>query len=249
MIRPTVIAHRGNSGPAPACTMEAIRQAVELGADMIELDVRLSSDGIPVIIHNSTVDETTDGSGAVSSFSLAQLKKLDAGSWKDKRYAGERIPTLMEVLEYSRGKVYLSLDLKDEASIPTLINAVQEADMVGSIVMCGCHEPQARKIWDIDESFTVLLNTDSQLDKLAKRRDKSEFIREYIRRACTGKLAALNVNHKYVTQELIRRAHLRALPVWAWTVDDEKDMRRLIGMGVDAIYTNWPERLLKVAGR
>ena len=83
--------------------MEAIRQAVGLGADMIELDVRLSSDGIPVIIHNSTVDETTDGSGKVSSLSLAQLKELDAGSWKDKRYAGERIPTLVEVLEYSRG--------------------------------------------------------------------------------------------------------------------------------------------------
>jgi len=245
MIKPIVIAHRGNSGPAPACTMEAIRQAVELGAYMIELDVRLSSDGIPVIIHNSTVDETTDGSGAVSSFSLAQLKKLDAGSWKDKRYAGERIPTLMEVLEYSSGKVYLSLDLKDEATVPALVRAVQEADMVSSVVMCGCCEPQAQKIWAIDESFTVLLNTDSQLDKLAKRNEKSEFISEYIRRACTGKFAALNVNYRYITQDLIRRAHLRALPVWAWTVDGEKDMRRLIDMGVDAIYSNWPERLLK----
>lgn len=242
-----VIAHRGNSGPAPACTMEAIRQAVELGADMIELDVRLSSDGIPVIIHNSAVDETTDGSGEVSSLSLAQLKELDAGSWKDKRYAGEQIPTLMEVLEYSRGKVYLSLDLKDEATVPSLVKAVQEADMVSSIVICGCCEPQAQKIWAIDESFTVLLNTDSQLDKLAKREDKSEFISEYIRRACTGKFSALNVNHKYVTQELIRRAHLRALPVWTWTVDDRKNMKRLLQMGVDAIYTNWPERLLKVS--
>ena len=89
-IKPLVIAHRGNSGPAPACTMEAIKPAVELGADMIELDVRISRDGVPVIIHNGTVDETTDGKGQVLSMTLAQLKKLDAGSWKDKRYAGQR---------------------------------------------------------------------------------------------------------------------------------------------------------------
>ncbi len=245
-IKPIVIAHRGNSGPAPACTMAAIRQAVELGADMIELDVRPSRDGVPVIIHNSTVDDTTDGSGEVSSMSLAQLKELDAGSWKDEQYAGERIPILTEVLEFCSGKINLSLDLKDEAVVPAMIKAIQEADMADNVVICGCCEPQARKIWKIDESLTVLLNTDSQLEELAKREDKSDFIREYIRRACAGKLAALNVSFRYVTHELIRRAHLRALPVWTWTVDDEADMERLIRMGVDAIYTNWPERLLEV---
>ena len=76
--RPIVIAHRGNSGPAPACTMAAIRQAVDLGADMIELDVRGSRDGVAVIIHNGSVNETTNGKGPVSSFSVAQLRP----SWK-----------------------------------------------------------------------------------------------------------------------------------------------------------------------
>jgi glycerophosphoryl diester phosphodiesterase len=229
--------------------MEAIRQAVELGADMIELDVRISRDGIPVIIHNSTVDETTDGKGQVSSMTLAQLKKLDAGSWKDKRYAGQRIPTLMEVLEYSRGKVNLSLDLKAEAVIPSMVSAIQETDMMDDVVICGCCEPQAQKIWEMDENLTVLMNMDSRLDELAKRDDKSDYIREYIRRACKGKLAALNVSFRCVTHELIRRAHLRALPVWTWTVDDEADMERLMQMGVDAMYTNWPGRLLKVMER
>lgn len=247
--KPVVIAHRGNSGAAPANTMEAIRQAVELGVDMIELDVRGSKDGVPVLLHNDSVDETTDGKGPVSSLDLVQLKKLDAGSWKDKRYAGERIPTLTEALEFASGKVNLSLDLKDESIIPDMIKTIQDADMVGDVVICGCCEPQAQKVWDIDANFTVLFNTDSRLDDLAKREDKSEFIREYIRRACRGKLAALNVSFKYVTQELVRRAHLRALPVWTWTVDDKKDMESLLQMGVDAIYTNWPERLLEVTGR
>ena len=155
----------------------------------------------------------------------------------------------MEALEFARGKVSLSLDLKDEVIIPAMIKAVQEAEMVDDVVICGCCEPQAQKVWEIDKSLTVLLNTDSQLDKLAKRNDKSDFIREYIRRACRAKLAALNVSFKYVTHELIRRAHLRALPVWTWTVDDSADMKRLLRMGVDAIYTNWPERLLEIAGR
>jgi len=250
VIKPIVIAHRGNSGVAPANTMEAIRQAVELGADMIELDVRESRDGIPVLIHNDTVDETTDGKGAVSSLDLAQLKKLDAGSWKDKRYAGERISTLMEALEFAaKGRVSLALDLKDEAIIPAMIKAVQEADMVDNVVVCGCYEPQAQKMWEIDDSLTVLLDADTRLEKLAKYEDKSEFIREYIHRACKARLAALNVSFKYVTPELIRRAHLRALPVWTWTVDEKEDMQRLLQMGVDAIYTNWPERLLKILGR
>ena len=241
-----VIAHRGNSCCAPACTIEAIRQAIELGVDMIELDVRGSRDGVPVIIHNSTVDETTDGTGAVSSMDLAQLKKLDAGSWKDKKYTGERIPTLAEVLEYSRGKANLSLDLKDESIIPAMIEAVQKANMIDEVVICGCHEPQSQKIWAIDPNFTVLLNTDSQLDDLAKKEGKSDFSREYIRRTRKGKLAALNVNFNFITPELIRHAHLHALPVWAWTVDEKEDMKRLIQMGVDAIYTNWPERLVSI---
>jgi len=280
-MKPIVIDHRGNSGHAPANTMESIRQAVELGVDMIELDVRICRDGVPVLIHNDTVDETTNGSGAVSSLDLAQLKELDAGSWKDERYAGERIPTLMEALEFAKGKVNLSLDLKDEAAIPAMIKAVQEANMVDDVVICGCYELQAQKIREINGSITILLNTDSQLEELAEReskasrlvgqaslpvtsqarclchqqkyklldKGKSDFIREYIRRACEAKLAALNVSFRYVTPELIRRAHLRALPVWTWTVDDRKDMRRLLYMGVDAIYTNWPERLLEVTGR
>jgi len=247
--RTLVIAHRGNSGVAPANTMESIRQAVELGVDIIELDVRSSRDGVPVLIHDDTVDETTDGSGSVLSLDLAQLKRLDAGSWKDKKYAGERIPTLREALEFARGRVSLSLDLKDEAIIPAMIGAVHEADMVDDVVICGCCEPQAEKIRAIDKSIAVLFNTDSQLDELADRADKSDFVREYIHRASRGGLAALNVSFKYVTSELIHKAHIRALPVWTWTADDKKDMRHLIKMGVDAIYTNYPERLLEVLRR
>jgi len=243
---PLIIGHRGNSGVAPANTMESIRQAVVLGVDMIELDVKQTRDCVLILIHNDTLDETTNGKGLVSDMDYANIKELDAGSWKDKKYAGEKIPTLMEALDFAKGKVYLSLDLKDEAVIPTMINAIKNADMLDDVVICGCCEPQAKAIWDINKNITVVLNTDSKLDELAKRENKTDFIHEYIHRACRERFSALNVSHRFVTEELIYRAHLRGLPIWTWTVDNISDMERLINMGADAIYSNFPEKLLRV---
>jgi glycerophosphoryl diester phosphodiesterase len=242
---PLIIGHRGNSGVAPANTMESIRQAVALGVDMIELDVRQTRDRVLILIHNDTLDETTNGKGLVSDMDYANIKELDAGSWKNKIYAGERIPTLMEALDFARGKVCLSLDLKDEAVIPAMLNAIKDADMVDGVVVCGCCEPQAKAIWDLNKNITVVLNTDSKLDELAKCENKTDFIREYIHRACRERFSALNVSYRFVTEELIYQAHLRGLPVWTWTVDNISDMERLINMGVDAIYSNFPERLLQ----
>jgi glycerophosphoryl diester phosphodiesterase len=97
-LRPLVCAHRGRSGVAPENTLAAFEAAVDLGADFLELDVRRSADGEIVCIHDATVDRTTDGTGAVADLTLAELRALDAGSWKDARYAGERIPLLSAVL-------------------------------------------------------------------------------------------------------------------------------------------------------
>ncbi len=244
--KPLVIGHRGNSGNAPANTMEAIRQAIDIGVDMIEIDVRLTKDRIPVLIHNDTVDETTDGKGLVSDMSFDQIRKLDAGSWKDKKYKGEKIPSLIEALDYTKDKVCLSIDLKEEAAIPEVVKAIQDANRVDSVVICGCIEHQAKAIWQLDKNLSVLLNTDSKLDRLAKKENKADFIREYIGRACRERFSVLNVNYKFVTDELIYRAHLRGLSVWAWTVDEEENMRQLVEMGIDAIYSNYPERVMKV---
>ena len=244
--RPLVIAHRGNSGVAPANTLIAFRQAIELQVDMIEIDVNLTQDGIPVLIHDESVEHTTNGKGSVSDFTLAELKQLDAGSWKAKQFAGERIPTLAEALEVAKGHVHLAVDLKNERAIPEMVKVIQDAGMKDDVVICGCDVPTAQKVRCFDDQLTIMLNMDDELNELAKRADKSAFIHEYVRQACYVHLGALNVNYKHVNENLIKHAHLKALPVWTWTVDDEKDMRRLIDLGVDAIYTNWPERLLRI---
>jgi len=110
--RPWAIAHRGASLEAPENTLAAFQRAMELGADLIELDVHQTADGHIVVIHDETVDRTTDGSGTVGNMPLAVVRELDAGSWMGPRFAGERVPTLGEVLELTRGRIGLAIEIK-----------------------------------------------------------------------------------------------------------------------------------------
>ena len=109
-----VIAHRGASAERPECTLAAVKRAIEVGATAAEVDVRTSKDGHLFILHDRTLDRTTNGSGRASSLTLAELQRLDAGSHFDEKYRGERIPSLIEVAELCRGKINLFLDLKEQ---------------------------------------------------------------------------------------------------------------------------------------
>lgn len=129
--------------------MASFVRAWQDGADIIELDVRLSADQEVVVIHDARVDRTTDGTGYVSQMTVAELKKLDAGSWFDLRYAGERIPTLSEVLDWTKGKIGLLLELKfepfgsyDPALAPRILEAVELADIDDQIAMIS-YQPRA----------------------------------------------------------------------------------------------------------
>lgn len=109
-----IIAHRGASAERPECTLAAVRRAIEVGATAVEVDVRTSRDGELFILHDATLDRTTDGSGPANRLTLKQLQQLDAGSWFDPKYRGERIPSLIEAAELCRGKIDLLLDLKEQ---------------------------------------------------------------------------------------------------------------------------------------
>ncbi len=111
---PRIVAHRGAMTQRPECTLAAIRRAVELGAHVVELDVRLSKDGIPFLLHDATLDRTTDGTGPANRLTMKQLKQLDAGSHFHRKYRGERIPTLAEALALCRGRIDVLLDLKEQ---------------------------------------------------------------------------------------------------------------------------------------
>lgn len=134
-----VIAHRGSREKAPENTMAAFEKALEDGADAIELDVQLSKDGEYVVIHDSTLDRTTNGKGKVSDYTLAELKELDAGSWFGPEFAGEKIPTLRESLTWAKGKINIDVEVKKtqatEQSSSGLMSVIEETGMKNQVAI------------------------------------------------------------------------------------------------------------------
>ncbi len=246
---PQLIAHRGNSGPSPENTRPAIEQAITLGVDMVEVDVRLSRDGLPVLIHNQTLRQTTNGSGRVAKHTLAELKLLDAGSWKGPQFAGEPLLTLHETLELARHRVGLNLDLKTHSAIWRTLEAVRQMNMTDEVIVTGCCWSCVKTIRRSEARLTVLLNLNQAMDFLARRSAKSLFRLTYLSQTRTIRAAGININHHYVDQELIDAAKRLGLSVWTWSVNDEDRLQNLIDLGVDSITTSWPERMMPLMHR
>ncbi len=235
------IAHRGASAVAPPNTLAAFRRAAELGADGIELDVHLSADGVPVVIHDFTVDATTDGQGRVRDMPLAALKELDAGSRFDPAFAGERIPTLEEVFAEVGDRLLINVELK---SIPGNDYPGLEEAVAAQIARHGLAERA------LVSSFNPLALR--RMRRIAPHIPLG-FLYETAPLSRVARLAAALIPglrpeaiHPWwgmVTAAAVRRAHARGQRVVVWTVDDETAMRRLIGWRVDAIITNYPDRM------
>ncbi len=242
-------AHRGNSGPAPGNTRPALEQAIAAGVDMAEVDVRLSRDGIPVLIHHPTLEHTTNGKGRVDEHSIRELRQLDAGGWRGPQFAGEPPLSLYEGLELARNRVALNLDLKTEQAIPAIIRAVRDMRMIDQVVISGCARTCIKTIQASETRLTVLLNLGQPLKLLARNGPAALFRAGYLTQARVLAPAGINVDHRYVNRQLIEATHRHGLSVWTWTVDDEARLKELVDLGVDSISTNWPERMLRVINR
>jgi glycerophosphoryl diester phosphodiesterase len=232
------IAHRGASAAAPPNTLAAFEKALQLGADGIELDVRLCADGVPVVIHDATVDATTSRSGSVAKMTLAQLKKLDAGSPFDRIFAGERIPTLIEVLEAVGKQHMVNIELKSDAVWGArlehaVVDAIARCESDERVLLSSFNPLALRRIQRIAPHLaTAMLYTPATLSSLGLGRLISP--RRY---------AAVHPHHSLVDKGHMRWARQHNYRVHVWTVDDEGVMRRLIGHGVDGIITNVPDLL------
>lgn len=245
---PTVVGHRGNSGESPANTLVSIEQAIRLGVDVVEVDVRLTRDGRAILLHDHTVDATTDGKGTVADMDFDAVRRLDAGAWKDERFRGERVPTLAEALELARGRCLMNLDIKCDAAVSPTVRAVRDAGMLREVVVSGCTEARARRVHSEEPSLTICLDWDDEFASLQKT-DGRELIARGIERALRARLQGLNWHHSGVTPELVRAARMRGLAVWTWTVDEPERMAQLVEYGVDSITSNHPRRLLHLLGR
>lgn len=241
-----IIAHRGNSGPSPENTRLAINQAIDLGVDMVEVDIHISQDGIPVLIHHSRLENTTNGQGHVTEHTLSELRLLDVGGWKAPEFAGERILTLHDVLDLARNRISLNLDIKTERVIPATIKTIQEMRVLNQVVISGCTQDCVKDIRSQEPQLTVLLNLDAKLEQLALTGPAVLFRSRCLTVAEQSGAVGINIAHVFVNRPLVQQAHQKGLSVWAWTVDDEERVQELLEMGVDSITTNWPEQMMTV---
>ncbi len=174
-----IIAHRGASAERPECTIAATKRAIEVGATATEVDVRTSKDGRLFILHDATLDRTTNGTGPANALTLQELQQLDAGSWFDKKYRNESIPSLIEVAQLCRGKIDLLLDLKEQGEgYDRQVAAVirEHGDPAKTLIGVRSVE-QAIRFWTIlpDARQLGLIPTVDDIEAFAKA--GSEYIR------------------------------------------------------------------------
>ena len=224
------IAHRGASGRFPENTLKAFAAAIDAGAQMCELDVQLTVDGAVVVIHDETLERTTDGRGAVRSMTLAQLKRFDAGIRFGREFAGERIPTLEEVMALADGRCGLNIELKGAGVERKVCELLVERRALATAMISSFD-------WD---ALAIVRHFEPRVrvGMLA-----SQWPARLVGAAFELKAESINPRSDIVTEDLCIAAHERNLSVYAWTVDEPGEMRRLIAFGVDGIMTNYPERL------
>jgi glycerophosphoryl diester phosphodiesterase len=240
---PYFFAHRGASAYAPENTLAAFQRALEQGAHLIEFDVKLTADKQVVVIHDQTVDRTTNGTGKVNQLPLSELKKLDAGSWFDEKYHGESIPTLEEVFESIGNKLFMNVELTNYASpFDGLVDKVS--------VLVKKHRMENRVIFS--SFFPTNLIRARQLVPAVFRGQLILPGRSGWWQRVWGSLIDVQANHPYtsdVTAESIDRAHRRGRLVHVWTVNDPEDMKRLCCLGADGFFTDDPMLALDIISK
>lgn len=230
----SVIAHRGASGSAPENTLAAVELALAQGADRVEVDVRRTADGELVLLHDRDPRRTTDvgpdrAGDPVDSFSLAALRRLDAGSWFDVRFAGERVPVLGELLELVRGRAGVHLELKDPARHPGVERQVVAAIGRGDDVLVQSFDHASMR-------RVHALAPDVPVGLLVGERPGPALLR-----AAAGYAAEVNPAVGALDADVVAALREHGLRTSVWTVDDPAELRRVAALGVDAVITDRPD--------
>jgi glycerophosphoryl diester phosphodiesterase len=217
-----VIGHRGCAGIEPENTLLAVRRALELGCQIVEVDVHLVG-GELAVIHDSTVNRTTNGLGSVSSFSLEELRRLDAGK-------GERIPLLSDVLDICEGKVGVNVEIKGKGCARALAKMLESrADVIVSSFDWGQLEEFACLSPEID--VAVLVDKKSKIDAAFRLAQKLEAI-------------AVNPSVRVLSGSLVERAHEAGMKVYSYTVRSQRDLNHVLESGADGCFADDPAMVL-----
>jgi len=220
-----ITAHRGSSFEAPENTLSAIDIAMKNGATHVEIDVQLTKDGHLILLHDKTFLRTTGVDKRADQLTLKQVQTLDSGSWFDEKYASERIPTLSEIIEYTRDKIILNIEIKGSNYSPNVVDEVARSIEQHNI---------------IDQCVVTSLNYDD-LERIEVINSKIKT--GYIMFVAIGQLKDLNIDFysveaTNVTDKFIRNAHSLNREVHVWTINSVEDMEEMLSLGVDNIITD-----------
>ncbi|MBI2486043.1 MAG: glycerophosphodiester phosphodiesterase [Deltaproteobacteria bacterium] len=216
------IAHRGASAYEPENTLRSFKRAIEIGAEMMEFDVRFSQDGHLVIIHDKKVDRTTNGHGLVREMTLSELKKLDAGK-------GEKIPTLEEVFDFGKGTIKFVVELKDRGTEEKVINLVRDKGLIDDVFLVSFHCDLIKRAKSLEPRIRTGLIMLFSFDTVGKGKE------------CRADAVA--PSQYFITRGMVEKVNKNGMFLFAWTVDDPKKAKKLKEIGVDGIVTNKPDLL------
>ncbi|MGA9536109.1 MAG: glycerophosphodiester phosphodiesterase family protein [Desulfobacterales bacterium] len=246
LVPPVIIAHRGYRKRYPENTLAAFAAAFDAGACMVELDVTLTRDRRVVVLHDDTLDRTTDGCGQARGFTLDELKQLDAGNWFDPRFAGERLPTMEEVLGLCAGRGMVNIEIKagafeagrlPDAIEEQVLTAVVERGMSDCVLISSFETRFLSRIADRANAPAVGVLTEQRIGSdplsLCKR------LRAF----------SWHPDFRSVTSARVRAMHAAGIMVFPYTVNQPEEYRVLLQMGVDGVFTDDPLLLQTAIGR
>lgn len=220
-----IMGHRGAPREEPENTQRSLRRALEIGVDAVEVDVHLSRDGRVVVIHDDTVDRTTNGHGRVRDLTFAELRKLDAGK-------GERLPSLEEVIDLVRGRVHLVVEVKDPAAGLPVLRIFQEREIFPDAHVISFWHPLVKALKEQEPRLrTGVLLVGCPVDPAGMAR--------------AAKAEALVLNYAYVTPELVAATHAHGLLVYVWNIDDVETLKAYLPLNLDGIGSNRPDLIVE----
>ncbi|MFF2887064.1 glycerophosphodiester phosphodiesterase [Paenibacillus sp. NPDC057967] len=233
--KPLVIAHRGASAEAPENSLAAFMLGVRQGCDMIELDVHLTKDKQVIVIHDHTLDRTTNGIGDIANLNYKDIKGFDCGKWFSDQYAGEYVPLLEEVLTKVPAHVQFNVEVKAAETpgmVGCLVDVLRKTDRIGSTVVSSFH-------------YGCLIELKKQLPDLRIGLLYHEEIADCktFEEESGVEVFSLHPHYPFVTASYMETANAASKAVYPWTVDGEADLRKLIDLGVAGIITNKPSLL------
>lgn len=235
---PRIIGHRGAAGLAPENTLAGFRKAAEIGLSWVEFDVHLSADGVPVLIHDDTLDRTTNGRGPVAKADLAALKRLDAGSWFDPAFRGETIPTLGETVSLL-GQLGMSavVEIKPSPGAEALT-----AEVAASVLLA--HWP-THLTPPILSSFSAasLSRARDTAPALARGFLARELPRDWRTRIDSLGCSSVHLGAKQLDAVAVNSVIEAGLPVFAYTVNDAAQAAELYGWGVSGVFSDRPDKI------